>query len=114
MAGVKGRSGGTRPGAGRKPKPPGFKASAPVGFIAVAMTGESLAMDADPVGFLTSVMNGELIPSTQQLTAAITLAKLKANPAGGKKEQRTEAAAALSTGRFGARPPPLKVVGRGA
>jgi phage terminase small subunit len=94
MAGVKGKSGGARQGAGRKPKTPG------------------LSMEADPVAFLTAVMMGETMPSPQQLHAATTLAKLKANPVGGKKEQRTEAAAVIATGRFGARPSPLKVVGR--
>ena len=98
MAGVKGMKGGggSRPGAGRKPK-----AAAPT-------------VESDPVAFLTAVMEGEIIPSPSQLHAATTLAKLKANPVGGKKDQRVEAAASLATGRFGARPPPLKVVGRGA
>ena len=96
MSGVKGKSGGARQGAGRKPTIPG------------------LIMETDPVAFLTAVMEGEIIPSPSQLHAATTLAKLKANPVGGKKDQRVEAAAFLATGRFGARPPPLKVVGRGA
>ena len=56
-------------------------------------------------------MVGAVIPSPAQLHAATTLAKLKASPVGGKKEQKNEAAAAISTGRFSARPRPLKLVG---
>ena len=56
-------------------------------------------------------MTGEIIPSVQQLSAATTLAKLKSSPAGGKKALAAEAAATVATGRFSARPRPLKLVG---
>ena len=94
MSGIKGMKGGggARLGAGRKPRQP------------------AVTMPTDATAFLTAVMMGEIIPSVQQLHAATTLAKLKASPVGGKKEQKNEAAAAISTGRFSARPPPLKLV----
>ena len=55
-------------------------------------------------------MTGAVNPSPAQLSAATTLAKLKANPAGGKKARATESAASVATGRFAARPRPLKLV----
>ena len=95
MSGKKGMrgSGGARPGAGRKPKPP------------------MPTVDSDPVAFLTSVMLGDTLPSPQQLHAATTLARLKASPVGGKKALQTETAATVASGRFSARPAPLKLVG---
>ena len=95
MAGVKGMKGGggPRPGSGRKPRP----------------TAATTTTDA--TAFLTAVMTGEIIPSVPQLHAATTLAKLKASAVGGKKGQATEAAATIATGRFSARPAPLKLVG---
>ena len=90
--GPRANSGGARLGAGRPPRPP-------------------VATDtSDATAFLTAVMMGEIIPSVQQLSAATTLAKLKANPVGGKKARATESAATAATGRFSARPRPLKLV----
>ena len=96
MAGIKGMKGGggARPGSGRKPRP-------------TAATTTS-----DPTEFLTAVMTGKIIPSAQQLDAAKALLRLKVSPAGGVKEQRTEAAAALSTGRFAALPPPPRLLSK--
>lgn len=47
MAGVKGRSGGARPGAGRKPKPPQvgtISADTPLEFLEAAMRDNALDM----------------------------------------------------------------------
>ena len=55
MAGVKGRSGGARPGAGRKPKEP------------------DLVSTDDSKTFLTQAMQGVIEPSPAQLKAAIAL-----------------------------------------
>ena len=100
MAGTKGHSGGARPntggarpGAGRPPRPP------------------AATVTTDPTEFLTAVMVGLIIPSVPQLHAATTLAKLKANPVDGKKARAVENAATIATGRFSARPAPLKLVG---
>ena len=95
MAGVKGMQGGggARPGSGGKPRPPAATAA------------------TDPTEFLVQVMLGKIVPSVSQLRAATTLAKLKASPVAGKKAAATEHAATVATGRFSARPAPLKLVG---
>ena len=95
MAGIKGMKGGggARLGSGRKPRP-----------------ADPTTTD-NPTEFLTAVMMGKILPSVPQLHAATTLAKLKANPVAGKKAAATEHAATIATGRFSARPAPLKLVG---
>lgn len=104
MAGVKGRSGGARPGAGRKPRPPATTAAPePPQF-----DGEPAPSDARE--FLTKVMRGQIVPSVPQLEAAKLLARLEAAPAGGKKAAK-QGDAEKAAGKFGARPAPLKVVG---
>ena len=90
--GARANSGGARLGAGRPPRPP------------------AATVTTDPTEFLTAVMVGLIIPSVPQLHAATTLAKLKAKPVDGKKARATESAAAVATGRFSARPAPLKLV----
>ena len=84
MAGMKGRSGGARPGAGRKAAP----------------TAPNHA--ADPLAFLLSVMRGELEPSARQMTAAVVAARYMHRLAGeaGKKDERAEAAKKAATGKF--------------
>ena len=105
MAGVKGRSGGARPGAGRKPRPPQDKA---LPEPPQQPDGEPLPSDAKE--FLVKVMRGQVVPSVPQLEAAKLLARLEAAPAGGKKQQQAEQAGKVAS-KFGARPAPLKVVG---
>ena len=92
--GPRANSGGARLGAGRPPRPP-------------AATDTS-----DPTAFLTAVMVGSVLPSTAQLTAAIALARLKAAPVAGKRAAATENAATVATGRFSARPAPLRLLGK--
>jgi len=93
MAGVKGKSGGARPNAGRKPKPP------------------TLAEGKDAVEFLAQVMQGLIDPSPAQLEAAKALVRLVADD--GKKARRQQAAEKVSTGKFGAAEPPRLVVNNG-
>lgn len=104
MAGVKGRSGGARPGSGRKPK----LASLPPPEAAMPAGGTG-------VEFLRSVMHGQIIPTIPQLEAAKVLARLEAAPAsaGGKKDAAKEAAKKASLGKFRAADPPKLVVSNG-
>lgn len=91
MAGVKGRSGGARKGAGRKPRPPAI------------VDGEV----GDAKGFLERVVRGELLPSAAQLDAAKALLPYQHRKLGeaGKKEQRQEQAGQVR-GRFAPAAPP--------
>lgn len=104
MAGVKGRSGGARPGAGRKPRPPQDKALAEP-----PLSADGVPLPSDAKGFLLKVMLGQVVPSVPQLEAAKLLARLEAAPVG-KKQQQVDQAGKVA-GKFGARPAPLKVVG---
>lgn len=99
MAGQPGRSGGARPGAGRKPAPKPEP-------VAVAVS--------DPLEFLRQVMGGLIDPTPNQLKAAIAAAQYVHRKAGegGKKDELAEASKKASTGRFKAAPAPLKLVNR--
>lgn len=106
MAGVKGKCGGARPGAGRKPA---YKDAPP--------PDQAEKNDA-PSGaeFLRLVMAGEIIPTVPQLEAAKVLARLEASAkaAGGKKAAAVEEAAKLAkTGRFQSAAPPKLIVNNG-
>ena len=87
MAGVKGRSGGARPGAGRKPKPPG-KLDVPAGL--------------EPLAFLEAVMNDPLADPKLRVRAAIAAAQYRhaKKGEGGKKDERKERADKAGRGRF--------------
>jgi phage terminase small subunit len=98
MAGVKGRSGGAREGAGRKPKPP---ASAPE--------------EMTPLEFLEAVMHGLIDPTQAQLRAAVAAAQY-VHPKvgeGGKKEAKEKAATEAGQGRFAPKQAPRLVVNNG-
>lgn len=106
MAGVKGRSGGARPnsggarpGAGRKPKEP------PI--LALAATFD------DPEKFLRAVMNDSGTEAKLRVDAAKALMPYKHQKLGegGKKDAKHDAAKTAAAGKFGAAPPPLKLVG---
>lgn len=90
MAGVKGRSGGARAGAGRPPKRP------------------CMTVQRDPLEFLLDVMEGRVDPSPAQMQAAIAAAQYMHAKAGsdGKKGQRKQAAAEVAGGKFKASEPP--------
>ena len=85
MAGVKGRSGGKREGAGAKPK----------------ATDLSVAT-RDPLVFLLDVMEGRIDPSPSQLKAAVAAARFLHAPKAevGKKEGRDAEARDVVAGRF--------------
>lgn len=111
MAGVKGRSGGARPGAGRKKKPPlmlpdspptGAQSSAPQG-------GET------PLQFLLRVQNSADVPLKERIVAARAAAQY-VHPKmgeGAKKVAAKAAADVAGQGKFGRRAPPKLVVSNG-
>lgn len=100
MAGVKGRSGGARPGAGRKPQPQEEKQT-------IATSGKQT-----PLEFLLSVMNDNALEDKLRLDAAKTAAQYvhpKKGESSGKKEDAEELQKAAASGRFGARAGPRLV-----
>lgn len=99
MAGVKGRSGGARPGAGRKPAPKLPLQVPPV---------------PTPLEFLLSVMNDGGADPALRVKAATTAAQYVhiRKQDGGKKDDLAEKAKQAASGRFAAAAPPLKLVGR--
>lgn len=106
MAGAKGRSGGVRSGAGRKPIQP--VQIAPV--VAGVVDGEPL----DPRPTLELIAMGHMEVSPQQfkaLTALLPYTNTKKGD-GGKKEEIADKAKRVGAGKFGAAPAPLKLVNR--
>lgn len=100
MAGVKGRSGGVRAGAGRKP--------AQVVPIALPDAGT-------PLEFLLSVMNDDDADPKLRVQAATTAAQYlhTRRSDGGKKDDTADRAKKAATGRFASSPAPLKLVAAG-
>jgi phage terminase small subunit len=101
MAGVKGKSGGAREGAGRKPTAP-----------------QLLEADSDDaLEFLRQVMREKGADGRLRIRAAIAVAQIEktARPGKlGKKGAQTTAAKEAGVGRFAAgAPPKLAVVGNG-
>jgi phage terminase small subunit len=98
MAGVKGKSGGKRPNAGRKPaeKPP---------LVPVVVAGR------DPLELLLQIAFGQTEVSQDQLKAAIAAVPYvhQKKGEGGKKEER-QAQAEKVANRFSPARPPLSVV----
>ncbi|WP_354678724.1 hypothetical protein [Cupriavidus plantarum] len=96
MAGVKGRSGGARAGAGRKPKEP-----AQIGAMS-------------PMEFLEQVQAGLIEASPSQIREATVLLPYKHHKLGegGKKDQRQAAAKEVAS-RFAAASPPKLVAAGG-
>lgn len=101
MAGVKGRSGGARPGAGRKPKP---KPEAP------PLVPQSAELDM--LQFLQAVALGLVEARPIQVRAAIAAVQYTHTKQGdgGKKDQQAEKAKKASTGKFASAAPPKLVV----
>ncbi len=85
-----GRSGGARPGAGRKPKEP------------------AEADYDDPLEFLRAVMRGTVDPSPAQLKAAIAATQYvhAKKGEGGKREDTQREAERAAGGKFAAAAPP--------
>ena len=107
MAGVKGRSGGPRPGAGRKPVPPTVVPDE----VASVKPGEPL----DPRPMLEQIALGRLEVSPQQLKALLALLPYVHTKKGeGGKKQQKQAQAEKVVSRFApVLPPKLAVVGGG-
>lgn len=99
MAGQPGRSGGARPGAGRKPKEPTVL--------------QLSAMYDDPEKFLRAVMNDSGTDAKLRVDAAKALMPFvhpKKGESSGKKEQGAAAAKAAASGKFGVRQGPRLAV----
>jgi phage terminase small subunit len=97
MAGVKGRSGGARPGAGRKPKEPTI--------LALAATYD------DPEKFLRAVMNDSATDAKVRVDAAKALMPFvhaKKGAAAGKPDGQVKP----GTARYGVRQGPRLVASR--
>ena len=135
MAGVKGRSGGKRPGAGR-PKgsgkkvvtvvtPAATKKPAPATEIDVsaaktdpmATAGQGAVTQPatwydNPLDFLIQAMNNPALEMPLRVRAALSAAQYKNTKPGdgGKKEKQAEAASRAGN-KFQRSPPPLRVVG---
>lgn len=94
MAGVKGRSGGARPGAGRKPAP-------------ARKTKAKAYQTDDPDEFLRAVMRDPRADFKDRMAAALALKKVgKAGAPQGKREQAAERAREAMGGRSLAPSPP--------
>lgn len=94
MAGKPGRSGGARPGAGRKSNPP-------------ALSAAEALLTKDPLEFLTAVMNDPATDMKIRTDAAKALMPFKHRKLGegGKKEEKQDAAKKVAS-RFGQAPAP--------
>src|SRR5690349_890001 len=96
MAGQKGRSGGKREGAGRKPDP------------ATYVDSPDLITD-DPDEFLRAAMRNPDVDFKLRMQAALALKKQTKNGVPlGKKEQRDEDAKEVAKGKFEPQPAPSK------
>jgi hypothetical protein len=98
MAGVKGRSGGKREGAGRKPGPKPEVAVSP---------------GTEPLDFLEGVMRGEILATPLQVRAAVAAAQYRhmKKGDGGVKDERADKAKAVAA-KFKPTAAPLKLVGQ--
>lgn len=115
MAGAKGKSGGYRPGAGRKPKPPTLIGDVTAGadnkdapeVVEVVMASNG----KDPIEFLEAIMLAPDLDAKLRIDAAKALLPYKHPKKGesGKKEQRNEDAKKVA-GRFSTAAPPLRAV----
>ena len=99
MAGAKGRSGGARPGAGRKPAKP-------------VLIDSAALLTSDPKQFLTALMNDVEADIKVRADAAKALlsAELRMAEAKGKKAEKQESAQKVAGGKFAAAAPPLRIV----
>jgi phage terminase small subunit len=122
MAGVKGKSGGFRPGAGRKPAPATKNIGAAladavvqqaVKVVAEVQAAQPLANDeTTPLEFLLAAMRNPGLDDKLRLDAAKTAAMychLKKGD-GGIKDEKAEKAKKAGAGKFAAAPAPLRMV----
>lgn len=98
MAGVKGKSGGARPGAGRKPKP--------------QPEVQKLSASLDMLSMLQQVALGQVQATPLQVRAAIAAVQYTHTKKldGGKKDEAADKAKKASTGKFAASAPPKLIV----
>lgn len=103
MPGVKGRSGGARPGAGRPKKDPADD-------LTIATSGEQT-----PAEFLATVMNSNMVADKLRIDAAKALlsAEVRRAENGGKKEAKAAAAKTAGAGKFASAAPPKLVAAGG-
>lgn len=103
MAGQKGRSGGVRPGAGRKPK----ERTEPPAPVVIEGSGDMLEL-------LQNVALGRTGATPLQVRAAIAAVQYTHAKKGenGKKEEATEKAKKTAQGRFASAAPPRLVSSR--
>lgn len=101
MAGVKGRSGGARPGAGRPPKEP-------------PKLDLNVIYD-EPDKFLKAVMNDSGSDAKLRVDAAKALlsAQVRRAENGGKKDAKAAAAKTAGAGRYASSAPPKLVAAGG-
>jgi phage terminase small subunit len=95
MAGVKGKSGGARPGAGRPRK---------------AVSPLNVEQSEDPLKFLLGVMNDMTQDPKLRVRAAVAAAQYTHTKKGdgGKKEERAEAAKKAGGGKYAPAAPPQR------
>lgn len=129
MPGVKGRSGGKRVGAGRKPAPKTNAIGATLAQIVVAQAAVPVVQGAGvsqptpatealptgettPLEFLLAVMRNPAVDDKLRLEAAKTAAPFMhvKKGEGGKKEEKQDAAKKAGMGKFAAAPAPLRMV----
>lgn len=128
MAGVKGKSGGpranaggARPGAGRKPKsaPGGVEVSLERqpngGALKRAKSTPVELPPMDMLEMLQAVALGKVEATVTQVRAAIAAVQYTHTKKGegGKKQEQKDKAIAAGQGRFGAPPPPPRLVHSG-
>lgn len=103
MAGAKGRSGGARPGAGRKPKPAVFLPQ---------VAPKSALDEPDSIKLLRQITNDASLDAKIRLEAAKALAPYEMMRKGdaGIKETRKEAAKKVAQGKFAPAVAPRLVV----
>ena len=107
MAGVKGKSGGKRVGAGRKPAQKALEADS-------GASDDLIDSDApkQPLEFLLAVMNSGKADPKLRVKAAVAAAQylhMKKGD-GGKKDEEADKAKKAGQGRFKAAPAPLTLV----
>lgn len=104
MAGAKGKSGGHRPGAGRKP--------ANKVILDVSVPVMDALEHKDPKVFLLALMNDLEADVKLRADAAKALMPFMHTKPGevGKKDERQDAAKKAASGKFGASAPPKLVV----
>jgi phage terminase small subunit len=109
MAGVKGRSGGARQGAGRPKK---ASQEAPEAAPKPKNSNKSSRTKQDPLDFLMAVVNDPLASPALRVRAAIAAAQYKHTKRhdGGKKDEVGDKAKKAGSGRFSPAKPPKLVV----